>query len=157
MMQKLSLSDAELDRLHTACADGEEQPLKEGEVLRRRKSGGVWVVQACKDGLYALSPPAFAELQRTRVTPSSEPSGGRALRLATELMIRDGKRCFYCDLELAPETATVEHLLPRSCGGSDDLANLALACRPCNEAARDRPIVQKVRFRDERRLRRSAA
>ncbi len=47
---------------------------------------------------------------------------------------RAGHRCEYCR---APETIfnlafEVEHLVPTSRGGSDDLANLALACRACN-------------------------
>jgi 5-methylcytosine-specific restriction endonuclease McrA len=43
-------------------------------------------------------------------------------------------RCEYCR---APEAIfnlafEVEHILPTSRGGPDDLANLALACRACN-------------------------
>lgn len=44
-------------------------------------------------------------------------------------------RCEYCR---SPEFVnadrfTVDHIYPRSLGGSDDLDNLALACRRCNE------------------------
>ncbi|MBI4491614.1 MAG: HNH endonuclease [Chloroflexi bacterium] len=44
--------------------------------------------------------------------------------------------CEYC---LAPEELSgkefeVEHIIPRADGGSDDLDNLALACRRCNGA-----------------------
>jgi hypothetical protein len=47
---------------------------------------------------------------------------------------RAGHRCEYCR---APEvvfnsTFEVEHVFPTSRGGSDDLENLALACRACN-------------------------
>ncbi len=47
---------------------------------------------------------------------------------------RAGHRCEYCR---APEVAfnspfEVEHVVPTSAGGSDDGANLALACRSCN-------------------------
>jgi hypothetical protein len=47
---------------------------------------------------------------------------------------RAGHRCEYCR---APETIfnlafEVEHVVPTSRGGSDDRANLALACRACN-------------------------
>ncbi|MFN0020005.1 MAG: HNH endonuclease [Pirellulaceae bacterium] len=43
-------------------------------------------------------------------------------------------RCEYCH---APEAVfnfplEVEHILPPNQGGTDDLANLALACRACN-------------------------
>jgi 5-methylcytosine-specific restriction endonuclease McrA len=47
---------------------------------------------------------------------------------------RAGHRCEYCH---APEIAfnfpfDVEHFIPTSKQGSDDDANLALACRSCN-------------------------
>jgi 5-methylcytosine-specific restriction endonuclease McrA len=48
-------------------------------------------------------------------------------------------KCLHCDSRLALAEsgeplgpATIEHLLPRSAGGSDDLANLAIACARCN-------------------------
>ena len=47
---------------------------------------------------------------------------------------RAGHRCEYCQ---APEAVfnfpfEVEHVLPRSHGGSDEESNLALSCRACN-------------------------
>jgi hypothetical protein len=47
---------------------------------------------------------------------------------------RAGHRCEYCH---APEVIfnlpfEVEHIIPKSQNGSDDHANLALACRACN-------------------------
>jgi 5-methylcytosine-specific restriction endonuclease McrA len=43
--------------------------------------------------------------------------------------------CEYCHSSerLSASRFTVDHLTPRSLGGSDDLNNLALACRRCNE------------------------
>lgn len=153
MMQKIALSTSELDRLRSACAaSGDPQPALAGEVFRFRSPGGVLLARTCHDGGYSLSPGAFAALQKLRGPAAPAPTGEKAMRLATELMLRDGRRCFYCDVELTEgRQPTVEHLLPKSKGGGDDLANLALACGPCNKAVADRPIVQKVRFRDERR------
>lgn len=53
---------------------------------------------------------------------------------------RAGHRCEYCR---APEAVfnfpfEVEHVIPTSCGGSDDEANLCLACRACNLHKSDR-------------------
>src|SRR5436309_15778446 len=48
---------------------------------------------------------------------------------------RAGNRCEYCQLrqEDSPLAALhIEHILPRSHGGTDDLDNLALACIDCN-------------------------
>jgi HNH endonuclease len=43
--------------------------------------------------------------------------------------------CEYChSLELlSANRFTIDHIVPRSLGGSDELDNLALACRRCNE------------------------
>jgi 5-methylcytosine-specific restriction endonuclease McrA len=44
-------------------------------------------------------------------------------------------RCEYCHyLEiLSSAPLSVDHLQPQSLGGTDDIENLALACRRCNE------------------------
>jgi HNH endonuclease len=43
--------------------------------------------------------------------------------------------CEYCHSPecLSANRFTIDHIIPRSLGGSDDLPNLALACRRCNE------------------------
>jgi hypothetical protein len=47
---------------------------------------------------------------------------------------RCGHRCEYClaSQDLFNFPFEVEHIVPRSDGGSDDLSNLALACHSCN-------------------------
>ncbi len=47
---------------------------------------------------------------------------------------RAHERCEYCQAraDFATETFAVEHILPLSRGGTDDLDNLALACSGCN-------------------------
>ncbi len=43
-------------------------------------------------------------------------------------------RCEYCfsQVHFCPDPFVVEHIVPRSRGGSDELSNLALACQGCN-------------------------
>ncbi|TBR57771.1 HNH endonuclease [Westiellopsis prolifica IICB1] len=43
--------------------------------------------------------------------------------------------CEYCHSPeyLSPNRFTIDHILPQSLGGSDDVENLALACHRCNE------------------------
>ncbi|MEZ6067173.1 MAG: HNH endonuclease [Planctomycetaceae bacterium] len=43
---------------------------------------------------------------------------------------------------------TVEHIVPRCCGGPDEWENLALACRECNQVKAGRRL---ERFRDHLR------
>ena len=50
------------------------------------------------------------------------------------VFIRAKYRCEYCQsrADVALETFEIEHILPVTKSGSDDLINLALACRGCN-------------------------
>lgn len=55
-------------------------------------------------------------------------------RQVRALVRRDGWRCAYCPAELDVTTVTVDHVIPRSRGGTNDLGNLVLACWPCNKS-----------------------
>jgi hypothetical protein len=59
---------------------------------------------------------------------------------ARQVEERAGGRCEYCRMHQSLQGATfhVEHITPSSCGGSDDLGNLAWACPGCNLKKSDR-------------------
>lgn len=76
-------------------------------------------------------------------------------------MHRDGRQCQHCNRRVRivklkagerqpKDMATEDHVIPRSAGGSDDLANLLLACFPCNNDRGDMPI-EAFRARREKR------
>ncbi|MFB2982170.1 RNA-guided endonuclease IscB [Microseira sp. BLCC-F43] len=48
-------------------------------------------------------------------------------------------KCVYCGAKNVP--LEVEHIEPRSKGGSDRVSNLALACTPCNQAKGNQDIL----------------
>ena len=48
-----------------------------------------------------------------------------------EAIRRFGKVCIYCGVQR--KRITVDHIVPRSLGGSDHVDNLVPCCRPCNE------------------------
>lgn len=52
------------------------------------------------------------------------------------VMLKTNGRCYYCGAKIWPGTnggfASIDHFLPTSQGGADDLSNLVPACRPCN-------------------------
>lgn len=50
---------------------------------------------------------------------------------------RDGDRCLRCG---ATESLTLDHVRPRSKGGSDRVANLQTLCQPCNNWKADNCI-----------------
>lgn len=53
-----------------------------------------------------------------------------------EILKRD-KCCVYCQKELTKLDSTIDHLIPKCKGGDDEMTNLALACRQCNEKKGD--------------------
>jgi len=79
-------------------------------------------------------------------------------------------KCLFCNSKLVvglsgdlPDGVTVEHIVPRHHGGTDDVGNLALACFRCNnekgrhhdvkraDNARSREVIEKLL--QKRRLR----
>nr|DAL28224.1 MAG TPA_asm: HNH endonuclease [Caudoviricetes sp.] len=76
--------------------------------------------------------------------------GRKTQRLFAVLLERDrlpgprpAWRCWSCEHVCTdPQLLSVEHIKPRSQGGSDDLANLALSHRSCNSSRGDKPIDQ---------------
>lgn len=54
------------------------------------------------------------------------------------LINRDGNRCYLClDVITSKTDMTIDHLIPKSQGGSDDIANLRIAHGKCNNAKKD--------------------
>ncbi|MHB8371048.1 MAG: RNA-guided endonuclease IscB [Leptospirales bacterium] len=48
------------------------------------------------------------------------------------------RTCAYCGAENVP--LEIDHIRPRSKGGSDRISNLTLSCRPCNEKKGNHPV-----------------
>lgn len=60
------------------------------------------------------------------------PNKGLPKKLRLEVLRRSGPYCRYCGVLLTETSFTVDHRISRKNGGTDDLANLTVACRPCN-------------------------
>lgn len=58
----------------------------------------------------------------------------RRRRQRTRLLANQGGRCAYCETQLDPSLATVDHVVPLSRGGLNVLGNKVAVCRPCNAA-----------------------
>ena len=67
---------------------------------------------------------------------SSRGASWEAVRKA--VLLRDGGICAYC----GAEAGTVDHLLPKAKGGSDDPANLVACCTRCNSTKQDRVLLR---------------
>lgn len=70
--------------------------------------------------------------------PARRSGSGAKRKLPTKKVLavarRHGFQCAYCSCELDEETFTVDHKVPVSKGGTDDLENLVPACRSCNSS-----------------------
>ena len=56
------------------------------------------------------------------------------------LLEKWGRECVYCEAEHTP--LEIDHIHPRSKGGSDRVSNLTIACHDCNQAKGNRPLEQ---------------
>ncbi len=65
-----------------------------------------------------------------------------------------GRCCAYCDARDVP--LEIEHIVPKSKGGSDRVSNLTLACRPCNQRKGSQSI-EDFLAQDQERLKRILA
>ena len=55
-----------------------------------------------------------------------------------DVLKRSGSRCELCGVSSREKQIDVDHIVPRSKGGSNDLSNLQALCRTCNAQKRDR-------------------
>jgi len=100
--------------------------------------------ETTKDGtLYRVRMPhevsAVRELVSSRSTSRSrEPNHYMDPSLRIAIFDRDQWECQYCGDLLTEASATLDHIVPRSRGGTDEKGNLATCCMMCNAIKSDR-------------------
>lgn len=57
--------------------------------------------------------------------------------MSNSIFNRDRYRCRYCGVQLTNETATVDHVIPKSKGGTGKRENLVTCCKKCNTEKSD--------------------
>ena len=62
----------------------------------------------------------------------------KRLRKRQRVYQRDQYTCKLCGALLTDQTATLDHIIPRSKGGSGAITNLVTACRSCNQKKGDK-------------------
>ena len=89
----------------------------------------------CSDTCNNAAHQAMRKLAKRAGVPKNE----RHKVLRTELQTRDGSDCHLCGYTLNlttkhpdPRYASIDHVTPLALGGTNDLANLRLACLECN-------------------------
>jgi 5-methylcytosine-specific restriction endonuclease McrA len=73
---------------------------------------------------------------------------GLCREVRTQILHRYECQCYLCKVPLTVETMTVDHIVPRSRGGTHDLGNLAPACVICNVSKADSLPGESFRRRD---------
>ena len=68
----------------------------------------------------------------------------QAMKKLNALLFNQGGKCFYCDAVLDIQEATIEHVIPQSKGGTNDIDNLVVCCKYANHAFRDYSPKQKL-------------
>ena len=131
------------DKAHQQVLDRLAQ---EGLMVKGRRSPGQ---QALRRGdiTYAKTAPkrtdagdTAAELLTLRPPPAKAPRHPAPRSQHGKLLTDIGAFCQGCgaDYQFDPRVLEVDHINPRSQGGTDAYDNLTLLCPPCNKAKRDR-------------------
>jgi 5-methylcytosine-specific restriction endonuclease McrA len=83
----------------------------------------------------------MGERRESRVVDVVQPSVSPPIsaRLRFRILVRDRFRCVYCGAKASDPGVElhVDHVKPRSQGGTNEPSNLATSCRPCNEGKSD--------------------
>lgn len=90
--------------------------------------------EAAEEGMYN-SPELRALFESWRNPIPKDPFARLAFAAQTRATVWDttGGKCWYCGIQTNPfRDFTIDHVVPVSKGGSDDLANLVPCCRSCN-------------------------
>lgn len=68
----------------------------------------------------------------------SEMTSTQWKQLRADVIKRDSLVCQYCQAHL--ESCVIDHILPVSKGGGNEIANLCVSCRECNTSKKDRTL-----------------
>lgn len=58
------------------------------------------------------------------------------------LVNRDEMKCQYCNVNLCYDSVTIDHVKPKSRGGSTSWRNCVVSCKPCNKKKADKTPVE---------------
>lgn len=64
--------------------------------------------------------------------------------LRDDLYERDNYVCQYCKRKYSREKLSIEHIIPVSKGGIDNIINYITVCRSCNSSKKDKPLIEYI-------------
>lgn len=142
------------DRLLRVYLDGVDEQTRVQLISLLGNDEAVWPVPSPKDGrltFYAEDPQlpksARAKRRSTQITFEGRVHhlrlNGKTRKIMREVIERDGHLCVWCSKELSVEHpwASLDHIIPASRHGADEVANFCLSCRICNEKRQHRSAI----------------
>lgn len=81
--------------------------------------------------------------RRREITRARDKAVGYiSVAVLDELFAAQSGRCAYCGRAIGPGFRHLDHIVPISAGGTNDVENLAWACPPCNLSKGARSLLQ---------------
>lgn len=69
------------------------------------------------------------------------------IKTLSRLVEKHGRKCFYCGTKFSSfKEVELEHIVPKSRGGENKIANYAIACLICNDAKNNRSLDDFLRW-----------
>lgn len=88
---------------------------------------------SCSDCKHDLAGYAIDLSGRHRLLSGTRRKKGALRKRDVQTMLEEqGYKCAYCTADLRDREYHVEHIVPVSVGGSNNLYNLCVSCAPCN-------------------------
>lgn len=127
---RLAQMDPALDDEYYRWLQGERKAQRSRDKAARRR-------QRAKDD------PAYGELQRLRKRMQSHRRRIRGGARSSDILAKwedMGRCCGYCGKAITFDEMEIDHMLPLSRGGTNDLDNLMPSCRTCNNDKADMTV-----------------
>lgn len=80
----------------------------------------------------------YGPMARALFGPKKKPGYAVSAKTRAAVIERDGRSCFYCQDVLELDAITMDHIIPKTRGGSGEAHNLRVCCQPCNSAKGNR-------------------
>lgn len=128
----------------------------EWELVRFRCADGIAVIYQGKRGISYSNDIArdvhnwyHENRQDVFLNKTSRNFKGEAkAKLKRQLFERDGNLCFYSGVPMTEDIATIEHLIPVSKGGKDNIDNMVLCVHAENQKVGNKSLIEKIKYRE---------
>ena len=134
------------DEYAAAIAARDTQRTEERKILRKALRDAAKAARAARASLEVVIEPPSPRTDppsprtdspsRTDPSPRTDPWTASVLKL---LKHRDGLCCWLCGYLIQQDCFSIDHVIPKSMGGSDHTNNLRLAHKKCNNTRGNRP------------------